>query len=262
MTVVWTLARIVWIEMLRRKDVYVLFILLAGLLLTLISLDIYGLGQVTAYVKEIGLLGAWILGWILALNTSVRQLPQEETRGTIFPLLAKPVSRAELVLGKWLGAWAIACAATLSFYAATSLVVVLRGGGFAPATLVQAFLLHMTALGVLAAIGIALSTRLNRDAATAMAYVLTGATFLIVPRVPSLLVTSNGPAAPLLLGLYYALPHFELFDERRRLVHDWGAAQWIHVCGVIGYGVLLVAVFLLLAWIGYRRKTFSRGELL
>ncbi len=112
MTRVWILARIVWLEMLRKKDIYVLFILLAALLVAMISLDVYGLGQVSGYVKEIGLLGAWILGWILAINTSVRQLPQEENRGTVFPLLAKPVSRFELVLGKWLGAWVVVCAAT------------------------------------------------------------------------------------------------------------------------------------------------------
>lgn len=262
MTGIWTIAKIVWIETIRRKDVYVLFILLAGLLLTLIALDVYGLGGVNAYVKEIGLLGAWLLGWILAIGTSVRQLPGEERRGTLLPLLAKPVSRWELVFGKWLGAWVVTCAATLSFYAATSAVVMLRGGGFDPETLAQAMVLHAAAIGILTAVGLALSTRMNPDAATATAYVFTGAAFLIVPSVPALLVTSRGLSGTLLLGLYYALPHFELFDERRRLVHGWGAAHWEHVGGAFFYGGALTAVFLLLAWIGYRRKTFSRGELL
>lgn len=259
---VWILARIVWLEMLRKKDIYVLFILLAALLMAMISLDVYGLGQVSGYVKEIGLLGAWILGWILAINTSVRQLPQEESRGTVFPLLAKPVSRLELVLGKWLGAWVVVCVATACFYLATWGVVLMRGGAFSPVTIAQAVLLHAAALGIVAAIGIALSTRMNSDAATATAYVLTGASFLIVPRVPALLVTSKGIPGALLLGLYGLLPHFELFDERRRLVHDWGPAPWGSVAGALAYGALLVAAFLLLAWIGYRRKKFSRGDML
>jgi len=262
MTALWTLAKIVWLEMLRKKEIYVLFILLAALLLALISLDVYGLGQVTGYVKEIGLLGAWVLGWILAVNTSVRQLPQEERRGTVFPLLAKPVSRLELVLGKWLGSWTIVCGATFCFYAATWGVTLLRGGTFAPAVVVQAALLHAAALGVVAALGIALSTRMNPDAAAATAYVVTGASFLLVPRVPALLVTSKGLSGALLLVVYNLLPHFELFDERRRLVHDWGPAHGGAISGALLYGALLTAVFLLLAWIGYRKKKFSRGDIL
>lgn len=262
MNTVWVLARIVWLEMLRRKDIYVLFILLAALLIGMIALDVFGLGQVTGYVKDMGLLSAWLLGWILAINTSVRQLPQEESRGTIFPLLAKPVTRLELIAGKWLGASVVVAGATISFYLATWLVVALKGGGFNFATLVQAVILHIAALGIVVAIGLALSTRLNADAATATAYVLTGAAFLIVPRVPSLLVTSKGLEGTALFVLYYLLPHFELFDERRRLVHDWGPAPWTSMAAVLVYGLLVTAMFLLLAWIGYRRRRFSRGEIL
>jgi len=258
----WTLATIVWLEMIRRKDIYVLFIMLAALLVAMIALDVFGLGQVTGYVKDIGLLAAWLLGWILAINTSIRQLPQEETRGTIFPLLAKPVTRWELIVGKWLGVWVVVMTAMLLFYLTTWGVVALKGGAFNPLTLIQAFVLHAVALAVLVAIGIALSTRLNADAAAAMAYVLTGAAFAIVPHISMLLAVTTGLRGALLNALYYLLPHFELFDLRRRLVHDWGAAEGLAVGGATLYGALLTLGFLLLAWIGYRRKRFSRGEIL
>ena len=258
----WTVSTIVWFEMLRRKDIYVLFIMLAALLVAMIALDVFGLGQVTGYVKDIGLLAAWLLGWILAVNTSIRQLPQEEMRGTIFPLLAKPVTRLELIVGKWLGAWVVVVTATLFFYLATWGIVALKGGAFNPLTLLQAFVLHVMALAVLVAIGIAVSTRLNADAAAATTYVLTGAAFAIVPNIPVLLTVTPGFRGTLLTGLYYLLPHFELFDLRRRLVHDWGPAGGFTMAGVVLYGVLLTVGFLLLAWIGYRRKRFSRGEML
>ncbi len=258
----WIVSTIVWYEMLRRKDIYVLFIMLAALLVVMIALDVFGLGQVTGYVKDIGLLAAWLLGWILAISTSIRQLPQEETRGTIFPLLAKPVTRWELIVGKWLGVWVVVLTAVLMFYLTIWGVVVLKGGAFNPLTLLQAYVLHAIALAVLVAIGIALSTRLNADAAAATAYVLTGAAFALAPRIPVLLAVTPGFRGMLLTGLYYLLPHFELFDLRRRLVHDWGSAGGVAMAGVILYGVLLALGFLLLAWIGYRRKRFSRGDLL
>ena len=117
-------------EMIRRKDVYVLLILLAAFLVTLMALNLFGVGQAVSYLKEIGLLLAWVCSWILAVSISARQLPQEERQGTIFSLLAKPVSRVEVLLGKWLGAWVVTGAATLGFYVLLALMVALRGGGF------------------------------------------------------------------------------------------------------------------------------------
>jgi Cu-processing system permease protein len=262
MTRAGTIAGIVWVEMLRKKDVYVLFILLATMLLAMAGMNVFGLGQVSGYIKDIGLLSAWLLGWILTVNTSVRLLPQEETRGTIFALLAKPVSRRDVLVGKWLGAWSVVCAAVLSFYLVTALVILMRGGAFDPVTLLQAFLLQAMALAMVAAIGVALSTRLHGDAAATLTYVVTGTTFVLLPRIPALLVAEKGPSATALLALYYALPHFELFDLRQRLIHNWGPASWAVVAGIVLYGCLMVSVFLLLAWLGYRRRRFSRGEIL
>ena len=257
-----TLAHVVWLEMLRRKELSVILLLLAALLAGLLSFDVFGLSQVTGYVKDMGLLVVWVLAWILAVNTSVRQLAQEEQLGTIFPLLAKPVSRLDLITGKWLGSWSIACFSLAGFYLTVCLAVWIKGGGFSATTLVQAFLLHTCALSLICALGIALSTRMNHDAATVTTYILTGGAFLILPRVPSMLVEAKGLTSAPLLVVYYLFPHFELFDMRRRLVHDWGCASWLTVVEIMVYAALMTVVFLSLAWLGYRKRRFSRGDIL
>lgn len=256
------LAGVVWLEMVRRKDVYVLFILIAALLAGAIGLNVYGLGGMSGYVKDTGLFAAWLLGWVLAVNTSVRQLPQEEIRGTVFVLLSKPVSRLEVVAGKWLGAWLVVTAAVACFYLAVWGVVLAKGGSFDLVCLIQAFLLHVLALGIVIAIGLAFTTRLGGDAAAALTYTATGGAFLIMPRMPAMLVGEQGFSGTMLTVLYYMLPHFELFDLRHRLVHDWGAASWGVVAGVVSYGLLMLVAILTLAWMGYRRRRFSRGTLL
>jgi ABC-type Na+ efflux pump permease subunit len=257
-----TIAFVVWLEMIRRKDLYVLLILMATLLAGLLSFDVFGLAGVAGYVKDMGLLAVWMLGWILAVNTSVRQLPQEEQRGTLFPLLAKPVSRLTLILGKWLGSWSIAGFALACLYLTLCLGVALKGGRFDTMTLLQAMALHGAALGLVCALGIALSTRMNRDAATVTTYVVTGAAFIILPRIPSMLVGAGGMMNTALYTLYYLFPHFELFDLRRRLVHDWGCAPWPTVAGILVYAGLMTTVLLSLAWLGYRKRRFSRGDIL
>src|SRR3989339_2045007 len=110
-----TIAHTVWLGIIRKKDIYVLLILLSTLLLALVSLNVFGLGGTVRYVKDLGLLAAWFFSWILAVNLSSRELPGEETNGTVFPLLAKPITRAELIAGKWLGTWTATTVATIGF---------------------------------------------------------------------------------------------------------------------------------------------------
>jgi len=256
------LARVVWLELIRRKDFYVLFCLLAALCVSLLSLDIFGLSGALAFVKDIGLMAIGLLLWMLTLNLSVRQLPREESQGTIFPLLAKPLSRGELLVGKWLGCWSAAGFAGLCFYLLLAGLVALQGGPFHPVVLFQAYLLHLAALAILAALGILFSTRLNADAAATLAYLASGACYLVIPQIPNTFGSLASPGRDLLLGLYFALPHLELFDLRRRLIHDWDPLPTRPFLLILLYGLLVTVALLTLAWLAYRRKRFSRGDLL
>ncbi len=256
-----TISEVVWLEILRRKEPYVLLILLGGLLFVLISANVFGLGSVVGYVKDAGLLAAWIFGWILAVNCSARQLPHEESRGTILTLLAKPICRAELLIGKWLGAWLAVSVAVSCFYFLTLAIVWCYGGSFELVTLGQALLLHVSALGIITALALLLSTRLNLDASATLSYVLTAIMFVVVPKVPEMAVNASGWRQTGLLIIYAILPHFELFDMRRRVIHNYGAMAWSTFAIIVVYAAILVSILLLLAWLGYRYKRFSRGNL-
>jgi ABC-type Na+ efflux pump permease subunit len=251
----------VWLEVIRRKDFYVLLVLSGALLLTLASVSILGMGGIAGYVKDVGLLMAWLFGWILAIGAATRELPEEETRGTVFPLLAKPVRRVELVAGKWLGVWTAVAAAVFVFYLLVFFVAWMRGSRMGVAEILQGYILHAGALGVLCALGIALSTRTNRDAAGSLGYVLSAAAFALAPRIPEFLAREQGFRGHALAALYYLLPHFELFDMRKRMIHGYGPMRWDVFAGVCVYGCVLTQLLLLLAWIGYRNKRFARGNL-
>jgi ABC-type transport system involved in multi-copper enzyme maturation permease subunit len=255
---IWTIAKVVWLELLRKKDVYVLLILLGVLLLSLVSLDIFGLSGTVGYVKDVGILLAWVFSTILAVAIGSRALPREETQATIYPLLAKPLTRWELIAGKWLGIWTVTSCALLLFYGLILAVVTARGGGFLPGTFCQGIALHIMALAITCAVSILFSTRLNPDAATSLSYVSAMTAGLVLPQVPELLVKEQGFAADILLALYFMLPRMELFDLRRRLVHGYGPIAWPVFGTVLVYGLIYVAIFLLLAWAFYRNKRFSR----
>jgi len=259
---VWSIARLVWLEMIRRKDFYVLLILLAALMFFLLSANAFGLGATPRYLLDSGLLMVWVASVVLVVMLTGRQLPSEERDGTIFPLLAKPVGRGQLILGKWLGGWLAGGAATAVFYAVVVAVVWARGGHPGRVTLLQSWLLQVAGLGVMAALTLALSTRMTYGAAATTALLVIGGSSWLLPRVPTLVLYASGWQMNAMLLLYYLLPHFELFDMRRRVVHDWGPIDPVVLAKILVYAGILVCLFLLLAWLAYRHKKFRRSELL
>lgn len=257
-----TIAQIVVWELIRRKDYYIICILLIAMLVGMVVLNISGLGGVVGYIKDIGLLAIWLLSWILAINLTSRQLPREEQLGTIFPLLAKPVRRWELLTGKWLGCWASTSLATLSLYVILWFAILIQGGSFQTIVLAQSYLLQCASISIVVSLSLALSTRMNHDAAATLSYAIAFLSYFSLPHLSALGTTLSDWRGVLVQITYFILPHLEIFDMRRRLVHDWGAIAVGPLLLVLFYGMIVTVFFLFLAWISYRRKKFVRGRIL
>src|SRR2546421_8421558 len=151
MNTVTALAGVVIKELYRRKDFYVLFILTALITLVLGSVNFFGEDKIARYLKELCLLLIWIAGLIIAITTTARQIPAERENRTIFPLLAKPVTRPQLVLGKFLGCWLACGLALLMFYVFFSVVSGAREHDWPLAAYFQALTLHWFVLGIIVA---------------------------------------------------------------------------------------------------------------
>src|SRR5213083_1123734 len=109
-------ASVVVKELYRRKDFYVLFVLTAVITLLMGALNFFNDEKIVRYLKEICLLLIWISALVIAIGTTARQIPAERESRTIFPLLAKPVSRAQVLLGKFAGCWLACGICLLVFY--------------------------------------------------------------------------------------------------------------------------------------------------
>src|SRR5689334_6979641 len=88
-------------ELFRRKDFYALFILTALITLILGSVNFFNEANIVRYLKEICLFLIWVSSLVIAITTAARQIPAERESRTIFPLLAKPVTRSHVILGKF-----------------------------------------------------------------------------------------------------------------------------------------------------------------
>ena len=66
--------------------------------------------------RKFALLLIWISAVVIAISTRPRQIPAERESRTIFPLLAKPVTRTQVLLGKFSGCWLACGLALIVFY--------------------------------------------------------------------------------------------------------------------------------------------------
>src|SRR4051812_38542992 len=113
---VFAISNVVIKELYRRKDFYVLFVLTALITLLLGSVTLFNDPNIVRYIKEICLLLIWISALVIAIITTARQLPAEREQRTIFPLLAKPITRAHVIAGKFMGCWLATGLALAIFY--------------------------------------------------------------------------------------------------------------------------------------------------
>src|SRR5436189_3777366 len=112
MSKILALSGVVIKELYRRKDFYVLFVLTILITVVVGAMRFFNDSSIVRFLKETCLWLIWICTVVIAVTTAARQIPAERENRTIFPLLAKPVSRWQVILGKFFGCW-LACGIAL-----------------------------------------------------------------------------------------------------------------------------------------------------
>jgi ABC-type transport system involved in multi-copper enzyme maturation permease subunit len=242
-------------ELYRRKDFYVLFILTALLTLLLGSVSFFNDDTIARYLKEFCLLLIWISALVIAVTTAARQIPFERENRTIFPLLAKPITRAQVLLGKFAGCWVASALVLLVFYTFFALITASREHTLPAAHYFQAMWMHWQMLGIVIALTLLGSVALSTPAANATIVFIASLGILFVGRHLNTVASQlQEPASSLLSILYYAIPHLEFYDVRDLVIHDWPLIAWTDIGLATGYGLAYTGLFLIGAMLVFRRK--------
>ncbi len=242
------------LELYRRRDVYVAVILAAVILVPLSGVNLFGVGGVVRYLHEVALLLIWLFSIVITLTTAGRQLPGEIERRTILPLLSKPVRRSEVVLGKFVGAVIASGTAVAAFYLCYVVLTGLKSGQWFSWILVEAFVLHLAFVVLATALCICGSTFLTAAANLTCCALITGGMLLYGHRLVDMAQSLTGFGHWLVMGLHLGLPHFEFFDLRMRLIHEWEPLSVWLLLAVVGYAVVYAAVLLAVASLRFKRQ--------
>ena len=245
-------------EMYRRKDAYVLFFMTALITLATGSVSFFHDDQIVNYIKDICLLLIWLSALIIGLTTAARQIPAEKESRTIFPLLAKPVSRMQLILGKFFGSWFAVGIALSVFYLFFGTVIGAKEHTLNLPAFIQGILLHWEMMAVVIAAALLGSILLSAPSATITIGMVASLCLIFVGGHLNTIALHQGqPVQDILYAAYFLLPHLEWFDLRDRLVYNWPLVAWTDCLLVSIYAAVYTALILILTWLRFRKQRLT-----
>jgi ABC-type transport system involved in multi-copper enzyme maturation permease subunit len=258
MRTVLALAGVVIKELYRRKDFYVLFVLTALITVLMGSVNFFHEKGIVRYLKEICLLLLWVSGLVIAIVTTARQIPAERENRTIFPLLAKPVSRAQVVIGKFLGCWLACGLALIVFYVFFGLISGPRESHWPFATLLQALWFQWLMLGIVAAFVLFGSLVFAAPSSNAtISFVLVFSILFLGGYLNRVALQQSEPLRTVVYTIYYVIPHLEWYDLRNFVINDKPAVGLANFSLATLYALGYMAFLLFATWLVFRRKALN-----
>jgi ABC-type transport system involved in multi-copper enzyme maturation permease subunit len=194
-------------------------LVLFGVLMTLSGLL---LGQLSIrqdenIIKQVGLAAMDLFGTLIAIFVGVGLVSKEIERRSLYPLLAKPVSRDEFFLGKFLGLSATILVNVGVMSLGLFATLLATGRGADPWLLAAAYGIFLSLL-----LTVALALLFSTVTSPALAAIGTLCMVLAGRFSDVIRGMSDVTTVPswLVAVLYYALPNFRNFDIKSRVV--WG----------------------------------------
>ena len=245
---------------------------MAGFAVLLIAAS-YLISQLTAgqdmkIIKDLGLAAISWFGLLIAIFIGIGLVSKEVERRSVYSLLTKPLSRDQLILGKYAGlvftlavnlsAMTLAFALMLAYMNATAPPEV-KAGWSAPALdprLLTAVVLTVVELMIVTAIALFFSTFSSPLLSALLTFGLWVAGHFNQDLRNFEAVVDAPPIAWIMRGLYYLLPNLAPFNVRAEVVHGVD----VPIRGVLltlAYGALYVAVLLAGAIAIFRRRDFK-----
>jgi ABC-type transport system involved in multi-copper enzyme maturation permease subunit len=233
----------------------------------------YLIGQLTAgqdikIIKDLGLAATSIFGLFMAIFIGIGLVSKEVERRSIYSLLAKPIRRYQLVLGKYAGLLLTLAVnlsiMTVALYAVLAYMAWMLGpdaakGWERPAVdplLARALVLTFVELAIVTAIALFFSTFSTPLLSAALTFGL-----FVAGRFSGDLRQFNQvvewrAAAGLAEALYWVLPNLAPFDVRSQVVHGEPVPLG-YMALTAAYGLCYIAALLIPAALIFSRRDFK-----
>jgi ABC-type transport system involved in multi-copper enzyme maturation permease subunit len=225
-------------------------------------------GQDVKIIKDLGLAATSVFGLFIAVFIGIGLVSKEVERRSIYSLLSKPISRPQLIAGKYAGLVLTLAVnvgvMTVAMYAVLGYMTWIETPEFksawdAPGTdpaLLKALLLIFVELMLVTAIALFFSTFSSPILSAALTFGLYIAGNFNADLKSFEQVVDSRVAAWLARALYHVLPDLSSFDIKIQVVHGLHVPAG-YIAGSVAYGAVYIAALLLGATLIFSRRDFK-----
>lgn len=241
-------------ENLRDKILYNL-LFFAGLLIAASRLlSSLSMGEQEKIVTDMGLAAINLIGVIIAVFVGIGLVSKEIERRTIYTIMARPISRVQFMLGKYLGL-VVTLSVNLSIMLLVFLLTIWWSGASVHMSLLQAVELIFVELLVITALALFFSTFSSAMVSASMTLGL----YVIGHLTPDLKgiaeKSQNELATMLLTGIYYLCPNLEMLNIKGQAAAGLSVSFAYQSMATV-YGLLYSSLLLAVACIIFQRRDF------
>ena len=250
---VWAVAANTFRETVRERVLYnlVFFAIImtaSGLLMGQLSIR-----QDEKIIKDIGLAAMELFGTLIAIFIGVGLVAKEIERRSLYPLLAKPLSRQEFFLGKFAGLGFTLLVNVGVMAAGLALTLAGTGRRVDPNLLKAIYPIY---LGLLLVVALALFfSTLTSSALAAVFTVGTVVAGRFSDVIRNMREVTDAPTW-LVRFLYYALPNFRNFDFKDRVAYG-DPVPLAAIGAVTAYAIVYIGILLLAGSAAFRSRELS-----
>ena len=239
-------------EAVRDKILYVLLFFAGMTILCSKALGYISVGQDLKIVTDISLAALSVFGALIAIFVGTNLVYKEIDKRTIYTILARPISRAEFILGKYLGLAFLIATVTVAMGAVAAVYLIAMGGSVG-IPYVEAVLLIFWKLLLLTSLSVLLSTLTSPILGAIVAL-----SFYFVGHATAILIDLPGQFDGTLIKhvintAYYLIPNLSNFDVWREFSNGV-AVPHTYVLWTLLYGAVYTGLLLFAATLSFAHK--------
>lgn len=232
----------------------ILYAILAFALLFIASTMVFGslsLGEDIKVIKDFGLAGIYIFSIIITIFLGATLINKEVENNTLYLLLSKPISKIQVVLGKYFGLNFAVFITTLLMATVYLIVVAVKGGGFDFLAL-SAILLNLFEISIFVSVSLLFSAIFTPLLSTIFSILI----LYIGHSLPMILKFADKSESwmrYLLYPIYYLLPNLEKFNLRNIVIHNQFVGTSEYLLSIF-YAIIYSIILLYLAKLALERE--------
>jgi len=243
MSGIWIIAKMSLLENSRKQVFHVLCLLMLAVIGSSTLLTIFTEGVQIKILKDLCMTCILFGGAALAIALGATGIPNDVESRTIHPLIARPITRTQYVVGKYIGTLITVALGVAAMTAAFAVLIYGYQHSF-DSFLGIAILFTLLEVAVVAAIATTISAFVSPAIATVVTFMAYLAGTIKIGYIGGLIERSQSGVSKAIYSLiYHALPNLESFNFKTSLVHhDVVPASYLWQVAI--YGLCYIAFVL------------------